>query len=108
MKLFKKAREALKRLTGNDKNLPPPAPAADPVSILPEIFDPLPEYQQRQRDFEARAKATAVVHSGGTFNKGLNRDKRRGRTEMIERGASPRVAKRKQRDGITFEPLADA
>jgi len=76
MKLFKKAREALKRLTGNDKNLPQPAPAADPVSILPEIFDPLPEYQQRQRDFEARAKATTVHFSGGTNNFGQQRMKR--------------------------------
>lgn len=103
MSLWKKTKDLFKRLKGDDSNTPPPAPAADPV--LPVFFEPLPQYQQDQRDFAARARATRVVHSGGTFNKGRNRDKRKGRAVMISRGASPRVAKRKQRDGIEFDAV---
>lgn len=102
MSLWKKTKELFKRLKGDDT---PPSKAPAVPAELPVFFEPLPQYQQDQRDFAARARATRVVHSGGTFNKGRNRDKRKGRAVMISRGASPRVAKRKQRDGIEFDAV---
>lgn len=105
MKLFKKAREAFDRLRGKTTQAVETVKAA--VEETVQVFaEPLPKYKQEQRDFERRAAARTVVHSGGTFNKGRNRDKRKGRVVMISRGASPRVAKRKQRDGIEFDAVA--
>jgi hypothetical protein len=83
MSLWKKTKELFKRLKGDDSNTPPPAPSADP--LLPLFIEPLPEYQQRQRDFEARAAATALRWNASpnvplkdrTCNLGRNAAKRR-------------------------------
>ena len=106
MKFFKKAREIFDRITGKHDAPPPVRP---PATVEAEvILDPRFKYRRLQREYERRAKAVTVIHSGGTFNAGRNRDKRKGRAVMIARGASPRVAKRKQRDGIEFDSMAEA
>ena len=110
MKLFKKARELLDRITGKDDGGPPSAPAVvtNPVE---QVLDPRYRYRHAQRDLDARMRITQaeVVHNTtrhGTLNAGRNKDKRKGRAVMISRGASPRVAKRKQRDGVEFDAVA--
>lgn len=98
MKFFKKVREAFKRLTSSNDTPPPVRP---PPTVEAEVvLDPRYKYRRIQRDFERRAAARTVLHTGGTFNAGRNKAKRNGRALLIARGASPRVAKRKQRNGI--------
>lgn len=109
MKFFKKAREAFNRLVGRDENppgyRPPPTPPPAEVEV---IQDPRFKYRVEQRDLAARAKAVTVIHDvdAGPFNRGRNAAKLGGRAALIRAGASPRVAKRKQRSRIASEVAA--
>lgn len=59
MSLWKKTKDLFKRLAGSTDSPPSKAPAVP--AELPVFFEPLPQYQQEQRDFEARANATALL-----------------------------------------------
>lgn len=114
MKLFKKAREMFDRMVGRGET-----PARTDRQHIEDLRDAPPEtvpmdpryaYRRAQRDFERRARhvqwvwqsGSAALGGQGTCNLGRNAAKRGGRAVMIARGASPRVAKRKQRDWIEF------
>jgi hypothetical protein len=110
VKLFKKAKDLFKKMTGGNNAPPPPpaAPAADPMALF-EILPPLPKYQQEQRDFEARAKDCGVVWNSSSKALGGNGTRVAGRNaaKRSKRAAlEPKYGRRWKKYGVGAMPLA--
>jgi hypothetical protein len=69
VKLFKKAKDLFKKMTGQDDNLPPPSATTAELPVIAEPADPRYAYRHEQRDFEARAAATTVFWRDYTYRR---------------------------------------